>query len=163
VVENVVLPAPATVSRNPPLVIPPVPVSVPAVEPIVLAEPSVIAPAHELVPLTLSIEPLPPPVPFSVSASAPTAIVPCSSSRAPLVTLVPAAVVPSAVAFWILTTPALIVVAPVYVLAPDRISVPAPLLVNVPAPPSTSEIVLLPLALLAVNPVVRLTEFPPMV
>src|SRR4051812_14559505 len=133
-VEKVVLPGPATVIRNPPLTTPPVPVSVPAVDPIVLAEPNVIAPAHELVPLTFSSAPLPPPVPFKVSASAPTAMVPCISSRAPLVTLTPPAIVPNAVAFWMLTTPALIVVAPVYVLAPVNVSVPLPDIVSPPVP-----------------------------
>src|SRR4051812_18687314 len=133
-VENVVLPAPATVIRNPPLTTPPVPVSVPAVDPIVLADPSVITPAQELVPLTFSSAPVPPPVPFNVSASAPTAIVPCSSNRAPLVTLTPPATVPNAVAFWILTTPALIAVAPVYVLAPVNVSVPLPDIVSPPVP-----------------------------
>ena len=53
------------------------------------------------------------PVPFSDSASAPTVMLFCSSRAAPLKTVVPPAVVPSAVLFWMLSAPAEIVVVPV--------------------------------------------------
>ena len=53
------------------------------------------------------------PVLFSVSASAPTAMPPCSCSAAPDATVVPPAVVPSAVAFWRFCAPADTVVVPV--------------------------------------------------
>ena len=53
------------------------------------------------------------PVPFSVSASAPTVMLFWICSAAPLATVTPPATVPSAVALRMLTTPAEIVVAPV--------------------------------------------------
>ena len=46
----------------------------------------------------------------------------------------PPATVPRAVLFAAVTTPAEIVVAPVYELAPDKVNVPDPSLVNVPEP-----------------------------
>src|SRR5262249_18269937 len=71
---------------------------------------------------------------------------PCSCSVAPLPTIVPAAFTvealavlfsetwlplpPRAALFWTLTTPARMLVWAVYVLAPVRVSVPAPALVN---------------------------------
>ena len=111
---NPMLPAPVSVRRKPPLVNAPLKVSVPASDPIVAAEPSVIALLMLLVPLMLRSAPsLETPLPLSVNASAPTAMLPCICKAAPLLTVVPAAVVPSPVAFWIFKTPALIVVAPV--------------------------------------------------
>ena len=53
------------------------------------------------------------PVPLRVSASAPTVMPPWICSAAPLATEVPPAIVPSAVSFWMLSTPADTVVAPV--------------------------------------------------
>ena len=58
------------------------------------------APLKEFVPLIfLNAPSLAIPLPLSVKASAPTAMPPCICSAAPLLTVVPAAVVPSAVAF----------------------------------------------------------------
>ena len=64
------------------------------------------------------------PVPARLRDSAPTAMPPWSSTAAPLVTVTPPAVVPVAVEFWRLSTPAETAVAPVYVLAPARVQVP---------------------------------------
>ena len=64
------------------------------------ADANVIAPLHELVPLMLRNAPsLAMPLPLRVKASAPTAILPWICSAAPTFTVVPPAVVPSAVAF----------------------------------------------------------------
>ena len=98
-VERVTFPDPPTVSANPDPVIPPVRVSVPESELIREAEPRVIAPEMELVPLIFRKAPPDEiPVPFNVRASTPTEILPWISRAAPLVTEVPAAVVPRAVA-----------------------------------------------------------------
>ena len=52
-------------------------------------------------------------MPLRSAASAPTVMLFWISSAAPLATVVPPAVVPSAVLFWMLSTPADIVVVPV--------------------------------------------------
>ncbi len=112
-VEIVTLPAPPTVSSCPVPVLVPLSVRVPASELIREALPSVIAPLNVLLPLVLRNAPPPEiPVPLSVRASA-TVMTPVTLRAAPLATVVSPAVVPSAVAFEIATTPALIVVAPV--------------------------------------------------
>ena len=78
------------------------------------ALPSVTVPCHTFVPLMLRRAPSEEiPVPLSVRASAPTVMVFWIWSAAPPVTVVPAAVVPSAVAFWMFKTPAVTVVRPV--------------------------------------------------
>ena len=76
------------------------------------------------------------PVPFKVSPSEVASVNPFKSS-APAATIVPAPVVPNGVlgltpAAPSCNIPALIVVAPVYVFAPERVHVPAPLFVSVP-------------------------------
>ena len=92
-------------------------------------------PAISLAPETFrSAPPLLTPVPLIVSASAPTVMPPCSSSAAPDATVVPPPVVPSAVAFWMLSTPAETVVVPVYELAPVMVRVFAPAFVTEPDP-----------------------------
>jgi len=64
------------------------------------ADPNVIVPLIEFAPLTLrSAPPEDMPVPFNVIASVLTAIPPCTSSAAPLVTDTPPAVVPVALTF----------------------------------------------------------------
>ena len=68
---------------------------------------------------------------FNVKASAPIVMLPDNSNAAPLATVVPDTVVPSAVLFAAVITPAEIVVRPVYELAPDKVNVPAPALVRV--------------------------------
>ena len=79
---------------------PPVNVSVPASDAMVEAEPSVIAPLQELFPLIFRTAPvLVIPLALSVKPSAPTAMLFWICNAAPLLTVVPAAVVPSAVAF----------------------------------------------------------------
>ena len=110
----VVLPAPPTVVRKPPLVMPPVRVSVPASLLMREALAWVIAPPQVLVPLMFLKAPAEPtPSEFSVSASAPTVMLPCSSSAAPAATVTPPAVVPVPCAFCTFSTPALTLVAPV--------------------------------------------------
>ena len=70
-----------------------VPEAVPMVEP----EARVIVPDHALFPLILFTAPAElSPAPFSVRASLPTVMLSCSCKVAPLVTEVPAAVVPRA-------------------------------------------------------------------
>ena len=70
---------------------------VPEVAPMVEPEARVIVPDHSLVPLILFSTPAElSPTPLSVSASLPTVILFCSCKVAPLVTVVPAAVVPRA-------------------------------------------------------------------
>ena len=67
-----------------------------------------------LAPETLSSAPLlETPVPLRDKASAPTVMLFWSCSVVPLVMLLPEAVVPRAVAFWMFNTPALTVVVPV--------------------------------------------------
>ena len=74
------------------------------------------------------------PVPLSASDSAAVVMLLLSSSAAPEATVVPAAVVPSALACETRTTPALIAMAPEKVLFPERTSVPDPALVTACAP-----------------------------
>ena len=89
-------------------------VKVPESEAMELLLPRVMAPEMELVPeMFRRAPPLEIPVPFKVRASAPTVIPPWISKAAPEVTLVPAAVVPKAVACWMFKMPALTVVSPV--------------------------------------------------
>ncbi len=91
------------------------------------------------------------PVPLSVNASAVPNVKPAKSSAAPLVTEVPAAIVPKGVLVASPTAPsfrvpALTVVSPVKVPAALIVSVPAPSLVRVPAP------VVMPVVLIVVLP-----------
>ena len=82
--------------------------------------------------------PLPPtPAPLIVNASAPIATL-LMFNVAPDATVVPAVVAPRPAAFVTDTVPALMVVAPVYVLAPDSVSVPVPCLISAPEPAITS-------------------------
>ena len=135
VVLTVVLPAPPTVNRKPPLVMPPDTVSVPASAFTRAALPNVIAPDHVFVLATWRSAPPPAmPVPFSVTGSATTSPLPSSCSAAPPATVVAPAVAPRAVLFCTSSTPALTVVAPLYVLAPDNVSVPVPVLVSATVP-----------------------------
>ena len=72
------------------------------------------APVSVFAPLILrKAPPLATPVPLSVIPSAIAVKPPWTSNAAPAVTEVVPAVVPSAVLFWMFTTPALMVVAPV--------------------------------------------------
>ncbi len=103
-------------------------------EAIVLSLPRVIAPVKlAAVALLLVNAPARPiPVPLSVTASA-TPVCPFRSSAAPVpVTVVTPPVVPSPAASPSFTVPALIVVAPAYVFAPESNRVPAPALVKPP-------------------------------
>ena len=109
---SVRLPAPPSVSACAPEILPDS-VSVPASELMRVAEPSVMAPAMLLTPDRLrSAPPAAMPVPFRVRASAPTAIPPWTCRAAPLATVVPAAVLPSAVAFATVSAPPETVVVP---------------------------------------------------
>src|SRR5207247_1758658 len=99
------------------------------------ALPNVIAPDHVFVLATWRSAPPPAmPVPFSVTGSATTSPLPSSCSAAPPATVVAPAVAPRAVLFCTSSTPALTVVAPLYVLAPDNVSVPVPVLVSATVP-----------------------------
>ena len=69
---------------------------------------------------------------------------PSISSAAPLATVVPPAVVPRALLDWTRSTPTLTAVTPVYVLGPDRTSVPDPSFVTPPVVPMAPPIVVLP-------------------
>ena len=95
------------------------------------------------VPLVLRIAPVVAiPVPEIVSGSVTPLRSPDSDNAAPDVTdVVPrnVALSPSAVLLLISTTPAEIVVSPVYVLAFDNVNVPAPDFVNAPAPEITPD------------------------
>ena len=71
------------------------------------------------------------PAPFKVSASAAVVILPWICNSPPEDTLVPPAVEPSAFAFRIFSTPALTIVAPLEVFAPESINFP-PLTVVAP-------------------------------
>ena len=74
---KVIFPAPVSVRRKPPLVKAPLRVNVPASDAIVVAEPSVTEPLMLLLPLMLRMAPsFETPLPFRVSASAPTAMPP---------------------------------------------------------------------------------------
>ena len=90
----------------------------------VLFAPSATVPLRLDVPVLVAIVP-----PFTVSASAPTVIF-RRSNVAPLATVTPPAVVPNPVAFVTASVPAFTVIAPVLVLAPETVIVPAPALVK---------------------------------
>jgi hypothetical protein len=105
--------------------------------PMLLALPRVMAPLKvDAVPeLLISAPPLEMPVPFNVSGSDVPKVNPLRSSTPPKDTLVPETAVPSGVfvappAAPSLIVPALIVVRPEYVFAPDSIHVPAPFLIT---------------------------------
>ena len=70
------------------------------------------------------------PVPFKVKGSAVDKVNPFKSKTAPLVTDVPPAMVPKAALLPILSNPAVIFVAPVYVFIPDNVQVPTPFLIT---------------------------------
>ena len=135
---------PSSVNPNPAPVIVPAfdSTRLPLLATMLLALPSVSRPLYvPAVPDVLVSAPAvpPTPVPFNVNASAVPSVNPFRSSVAPLATVVPAAVVPSGVfvappAAPNFSVPALMFVAPVYVLAPDSVHVPVPALVTVPAP-----------------------------
>jgi hypothetical protein len=98
------------------------------------------------------------PVPFNVNASAVPNVYPFRSSTAPDVILVAPAVVPNGVfvpppAAPSFNVPALIVVVPVYVLAPDNVKTPLPALVtpNAPVTPMTADTVNPSAAFVSVN------------
>ena len=98
-----------------------------------VAVPNVTAPDIVVVPLVTRRAPLEPtPVPDNVSGSANAVSVPESSSAAPLVNVVTALVAPSPSLLETATTPAVMLVVPLYVLVPESESVPAPFLVSVP-------------------------------
>ena len=67
-----------------------------------------------MVPLTFTNAPFCPlaPVPLMLSASLTVVIPPCNCKVAPLATVVPDAIVPSALAFWIFRIPEVTLVAP---------------------------------------------------
>ena len=111
----VVSPAPPTVRPKPePVIVPVLSVSRPASELIRLLAPSVTAPAYVLSPLMFRRAPLLfTPEPLSERASPVTVMPFWSCSAPPLDTVDPPPVPPSARAFWMLTAPAEIVVAPV--------------------------------------------------
>ena len=113
-VETVVLPAPETVRRFPPLLIPPVSVKVSKSDAMVAAPVRVIAPAKVLLPEVLRKAPPDEiPEPAISKASAAVVIPPEISRAAPEATVVFPAVVPNALALEIRTTPPEIVVTPV--------------------------------------------------
>ena len=133
---TVVLPEPVTV-RFWAVALMPAVVSVPASDATVAPPaPRVIAPDQVLALARLRMAPVAViPVPMRlVIGSAIVRPVPSTLIAAPEATVVAPAVVPRLVAFWTLTTPALIVVRPVYVLAALKVSVPVPDLVSAPAP-----------------------------
>ena len=99
----------------------------------VLFAPSETAPLKLLVPVLACSVP-----PFRVIDSAPTTTF-LRSNVAPFATLVPAAVVPRPLGLVIASVPALTLVAPLYVFAPERAMVPAPIFVKPPAPLITPE------------------------
>ena len=151
------LAAPSSVRLNAPPM-PPVRLMSPAVATMLLAKPSVINPLYvaAVAALLISAPLLDMPKPLSVSASAVPSVNPFKSSTAPLATVVPPATVPRGVftpspAAPSLSVPALTVVVPLYVLAPDSVSVPVPFLVSPnPAPPLISAEMLRPSAALVV-------------
>ncbi len=144
--------APVVVAITPPMVVFPAPMMVrvrvlPAIAPRVSVPASVltvefaaivIAPDQLLAPARLRIAPVPPtPVPLRLviaSARARARPLPSISIAAPEVTVVPPAVEPRALSCCTRMTPALMVVIPVYVLAPDRTRVPVPVLASAPVP-----------------------------
>ena len=138
----VVLPAPVTVSARVAPVMPPVEnVSVPASDPTVVLLASTTAPVQALALARLRMAPAPPiPVPATlVTGSAMTRPVPSSSTAAPLAMVVPPVVVPRAPLDWTRITPVVTVVPPLYVLVPERVRVPVPVLARATVPePSAS-------------------------
>src|SRR6266480_65726 len=129
------------------LLMPPVKLNVPAFDPIVApAAPNVIAPDHVLLFAKFNNDPAElMPLPIKVIGSAIDNAVPSTCTAAPLLTLVPLPVPPNALLFCTSTMPALTVVAPVYVLVPDKVNVPLPVLVSPPAPfPITSDTLMFP-------------------
>ena len=106
-------------------------VKVPAVLPIVVAAPKETNPVTLLEPLRLRMAPRPPtPTPLAVLMASAIVIPPCKASVAPDVIDTPPALVPNAPLLVAINVPALIVIAPVLVLAPDTVIVPAPAFVN---------------------------------
>ena len=92
---------------------------------------SVTAPAMEALPEVTTRAPFEPtPAPLTFKVSAPITVPFVISSVAPPATLVPPKVAPSAALLLATKVPTLIVVRPVWVFAPLRISVPAPVLVR---------------------------------
>ena len=133
-------PAPSKVRPYAPLTAP-LQVNVPdVVAVIVLAEPKVSAPLYVALPPVFVKAPAGKdvnPVPFNVNASAVARVYPFRSRQAPLDTVVLPAVVPNGELLPLpaepnFNVPALIVVDPVYVLAPESVHVPVPVLVTVP-------------------------------
>ena len=117
----------------------PLSVSDPASDLIRVAAVSVTAPPKLLEPLRFrrapSAEaPEPEPSPARLNDSAPMEMLLLSSRAALLATVVPPAVLPSAVLELTTSVPALMVVTPVYELSPLRVSVPAAILVTAPDP-----------------------------
>ncbi len=94
------------------------------------------------------------PVPATlVTGSAMTSPVPSSSTAAPLAMVVPPAVVPRAPLDWTRITPVVTVVPPLYVLVPERVRVPVPVLARATVPE--------PLASVPANTVEALPARPP--
>ena len=151
VVPRASVPAPSLVSGPVPL-IPPVSRSVPA-PPMFAAEESVTAPESDApAPVPCSAPAPATPMPVIDTASAPIATL-LMFSVAPLATVVPPAVVPSAAALLAVSVPASTLVAPVYVFAPERVSVPVLSLVSdVPVPLITPLTVDAPPTLMAMAP-----------
>ncbi len=109
-----VLPAPPTVRSIVAPVMPPDRVRVPASELIRESAPKTNAPVRVLVPETFSSAPaFETPVPLRFKPSPTPVRPPCTWRVAPDATVVVPASVPSAVLFWILRTPPLMVVPPV--------------------------------------------------
>jgi hypothetical protein len=141
--ETVPVPEPSSVNARVPLVIAAT-VSVPEVVAVIVdANPKVIVPTTEALPPVLVNAPAGDavnPVPFSVrgSVAVPVNENPFKSNTEPRVTDVRPAVVPRGPAVATaddtpsFSVPALIVVRPVYVFAPESVHVPVPLLVTVP-------------------------------
>src|SRR5262249_39107545 len=115
VLENVSVPDPTCVNVDVPaemsFTVPPN-VRLP-LPPMLALAPSVIAPPNDALPdVTINAPLEPTPVPLKFNGSAPIATPPAISSVAPVTTVVPALVVPNAVAFCATKVPAAIVVAP---------------------------------------------------
>ena len=120
---------------NPAVATAPESVNVPLADTTVAGDPRVMAPDHVLLLATLRRTPAPAiPVPFNVRGSATVRPVPVIVTAAPVDTAVPVPVPPSAALAWTSMLPALADVAPVYVLATARTSVPAPDLASPPLP-----------------------------
>ena len=97
-------------------------------------------------------------VPLSAIASAPTAA--RRFNVAPLATVVPPSVVPNPVALKTPSVPALTVVVPLYVLAPLKFRIPAPVLVTVPVPEMTPVKVAFPVVELVKVPLSAIASAP---